>query len=79
MTKPLLLQRRLRQRGGCGVQGYHCDFENEPSQWEIFEVDDEFYTRNILGCKPEGATSLGCIKREFEPLTVENIADKLDK
>lgn len=56
---------------------YHCDFQNNPSQLEILEVDDEFYTRVILGIKPEGLTSLGFIEREFEPLTEESIAKKL--
>ena len=58
---------------------YHCDFQNNPSQLEVFEVDDEFYTRVILGIKPEGLTSLGFIEREFEPLTAENIAKKLNQ
>jgi hypothetical protein len=57
---------------------YHCDFQNCPSKLEIFEVDDEFYTRIILGVKPEGLTSLGFIEREFEPLNAEDLASKLN-
>ncbi|TBR58019.1 hypothetical protein B4U84_18890 [Westiellopsis prolifica IICB1] len=56
---------------------YHCDFQNDSSKLEIFEVDDEFYTRIILGVKPEGLRSLGFIDREFEPLTPENLASQL--
>lgn len=58
---------------------YHCDFQNDPSKLEIFEVDDEFYTRVILGVKPEGLRSLGFIDREFEPLTLEILTNKLNK
>lgn len=57
---------------------YHCDFQNCPSKLEIFEVDDEFYTRVILGVKPEGLTSLGFIDREFELLSPENLASQLN-
>ncbi|BAQ61811.1 hypothetical protein GM3708_2217 [Geminocystis sp. NIES-3708] len=58
---------------------YYCDTEKDASKLEVFEVDDEFYTSNIWGVRPEGLTSLGFVDREFEPITIEDFVNKMDK
>ncbi|BAQ61812.1 hypothetical protein GM3708_2218 [Geminocystis sp. NIES-3708] len=58
---------------------YHCDTEKNDSKIEVFEVDDEFYTSHIWGVRPEGLTSLGFVDREFEPITIEDFVNKMDK
>jgi len=47
------------------------------SQVELFEVEDEFYDRYIIGQKPEGVKSLGVFDYEVEPLTPEILIEKL--
>ena len=49
---------------------YHQRFSNL-ARIEVFEVDDAFYTRHILGTEPAGVHSLGEIDYYFEPLTEE--------
>ncbi len=44
---------------------------------ELFEVEDEFYDRYIVGQKPEGVKSLGVFDYEVEPLTPETLVKKL--
>lgn len=46
---------------------------------ELFEVDDEFYALYIIGQKPEGVKSLGIFDYELEPLTPENLMEKLEE
>ncbi|MEB3311172.1 MAG: phytanoyl-CoA dioxygenase family protein [Snowella sp.] len=64
---------------------YHWDHHQYPNQLEIFEVEDDFYTKimfyenAILGQKPKGLKSLGFIDKGFEPLTAEDLAFKLPK
>lgn len=57
---------------------YHGD-PKEPSNLEVFEVDDEFYTSNIWGVKPEGLNSLGFVNREVDPITIEDFVNKIDE
>jgi len=47
------------------------------SQVELFEVEDEFYDRYIVGQKPEGVKSLGIFDYEVDPLTPEILVEKL--
>lgn len=64
---------------------YHWDHHQYPNQLEVFEVEDDFYTKimfyenAILGQKPKGLKSLGFIDKGFEPLTAEDLASKLQK
>lgn len=59
----------------------HFCYRETPTsdQIELFEVDDEFYDRYIVGEKPEGVKSLGIFDYEIEPLTPEILVEKLGK
>ena len=59
----------------------HLCYRESPTsdKIEVFEVDDEFYDRYIIGQKPEGVKSLGIFDYEAEPLTPENIMEKLEE
>ncbi|MEG4805119.1 phytanoyl-CoA dioxygenase family protein [Microcoleus sp. ARI1-B5] len=59
---------------------HFCYRESQTSdKIEVFEVDDEFYDRYIIGQKPEGVKSLGIFDYEVEPLTPENLMEKLEE
>lgn len=58
---------------------YHWDSEKNSSKLEVFEVDDEFYVSNIWGVRPEGLNSLGFVNREFDPVTIKDFVNKIDK
>jgi len=45
---------------------------------ELFEVEDEFYDRYILGQRPEGVKRLGTVDYKVEPLTTELLVEKLE-
>ncbi|HIK19192.1 MAG TPA: phytanoyl-CoA dioxygenase family protein [Leptolyngbyaceae cyanobacterium M33_DOE_097] len=47
------------------------------SKVELFEVEEEFYDRYIVGQHPEGVKSLGTFDYEVEPLTPEILIEKL--
>ncbi|MEG4854950.1 phytanoyl-CoA dioxygenase family protein [Microcoleus sp. B5-D4] len=59
----------------------HLCYRESPTsdKIELFEVDDEFYERYIIGQKPEGVKSLGIFDYEVEPLTPENLMEKLEE
>lgn len=59
----------------------HFCYRESPTsdQIELFEVEDEFYDRYIIGQKPEGVKSLGIFDYEIEPLTPEILREKLGK
>jgi len=56
---------------------HFCYREEGSKKIEIFEVDDEFYDRYIVGQRPEGVKSLGVFDYEVEPLTPEILIEKL--
>ena len=41
---------------------------------EVYDVDDLFYTRHILGTEPEDARLIGTTPYTYEPLTAERLA-----
>ncbi|QLE45949.1 glycosyltransferase (plasmid) [Nostoc sp. C052] len=47
------------------------------SKIELFEVEDEFYDRYIVGQKPEGVKRLGTLDYNVDPLTPELLVEKL--
>ncbi|XZO04197.1 MAG: phytanoyl-CoA dioxygenase family protein [Microcoleus sp.] len=59
----------------------HFGYRESPTsdKIELFEVEDEFYDRYIVGQKPEGVKSLGIFDYEVEPLTPEKLMETLEK
>jgi hypothetical protein len=43
---------------------------------EVYEVDDEFFTRHIFGREPAGVLSIGVIDYYYEPLTPERLGER---
>ncbi len=56
-----------------------CYKDSTFSKLKLFEVDDEFYDRYIVGKKPEGVKSLGVFDYEVDPLTPELLVQKLER
>ncbi len=52
---------------------YHRDFAVTPPQLEVFEVDDGFYTRLILGTRPQGLIPLESVGCEFDPISLDQL------
>ncbi|MEH2003241.1 MAG: phytanoyl-CoA dioxygenase family protein [Nostoc sp.] len=46
---------------------------------EVFEVEDEFYDRYIVGQRPEGVKRLGTFDYEVDPFMPEQLIEKLEK
>lgn len=60
------------------ILSHFCYRETSTSNMvELFEVEDEFYDRYIVGQRPEGVKSLGTFDYEVEPLTPEILIEKL--
>jgi len=59
------------------ILSHFCYRDSTSSKIELFEVEDEFYDRYIVGQKPEGVKSLGIFDYEVEPLTPEILIEKL--
>lgn len=50
---------------------YHRDLQNPAAPLEVFEVDDDFYTRLIIGVRPEGITPIDWVAQHYEPLSLD--------
>jgi hypothetical protein len=52
---------------------YHRDFEVLPPQLAVYEVEDDFYTRLILGKRPTELVPLEFVNCEFESISLDRL------
>ncbi|HYK04889.1 MAG TPA: phytanoyl-CoA dioxygenase family protein [Thermoanaerobaculia bacterium] len=52
-----------------------CYYANPamPQELEVFEVDDQFYTRYPFATRPEGVHRIAVVERSFEPIRAEQL------
>lgn len=58
---------------GIGLRYYHRDLHDPNADLEVFEVDDDFYTRLMIGTRPTELTAIGWVENSYDLISLDRL------